>query len=410
VLAEGKGSFKVTFTRTRQRGREALDSCEPGPEDPDGDGIAGAEDNCPEVANPDQADRDDDEVGDVCDDCVDDPDFQQADGDEDGLGDVCDQCPDDPTSQSTDGDGDGVGDACDNCPELGNSNQDDGDGDGLGDDCDNCPDVANPGQADHNSDGVGDACPEDRTCVPPECCPDLPQACGGDCWEPCPDGQEVDPADCAICDEVADLSPPAVQIQVPASGSTVPAGAPIQVTALFVDAGERDSGVVSGDFSVSGPAVASGPTPAGFDIVATPQRTQLFGFAVKSDLTGITDRNILITAQGTDAAGNRSAVASVNVVAGGVGLSLLLSVSPSDPAPEQDVTVTITVTNCDPSATQVSYSVAGTDGYSDAGTLSVDAACQASFGIPGGAEGVTDVVTVEIAGPGIGHPPVTYTF
>jgi len=43
--------------------------CAPGT-DPDGDGICGARDNCPTVANPDQADADADGVGDACDNCV----------------------------------------------------------------------------------------------------------------------------------------------------------------------------------------------------------------------------------------------------------------------------------------------------------------------------------------------------
>jgi hypothetical protein len=42
---------------------------------------------------------------------------------------------------------------------------------------------------------------------------------------------------------------------------------------------------------------------------------QNFTFAVKSDLAGITDRTIIVTAQGVDAAGNRSAVAAMQVVA-----------------------------------------------------------------------------------------------
>ncbi|MCA9545743.1 MAG: thrombospondin type 3 repeat-containing protein, partial [Myxococcales bacterium] len=65
--------------------------------DTDGDGILDPNDNCPDVANP-----------------------NQADFDLDGLGDACD--PDD--------DGDGVPDAGDNCPQVSNPDQVDTDGDG----------------------------------------------------------------------------------------------------------------------------------------------------------------------------------------------------------------------------------------------------------------------------------------
>ncbi len=34
--------------------------------DSDGDGIVNTDDNCPDVANPDQADSDEDRVGDAC--------------------------------------------------------------------------------------------------------------------------------------------------------------------------------------------------------------------------------------------------------------------------------------------------------------------------------------------------------
>ncbi len=80
--------------------------------DSDGDGIANAVDNCPELSNP-----------------------LQEDHDTDGLGDVCDAC--------TDSDTDGYGD-----PSFPANLCDD----------DNCPLVANPDQADADDDGVGNAC------------------------------------------------------------------------------------------------------------------------------------------------------------------------------------------------------------------------------------------------------------
>ncbi len=122
-------------------------SCDParpsefpgGPRDSDGDGIADAQDNCPNVFNPI---RPLDLGG-------------QANADGDALGDACDRCPLSPGEGCNvpdvfDQDGDGVVDLDDNCPIDANANQADGDGDGTGDVCDSCPMVANPG---------GGACP-----------------------------------------------------------------------------------------------------------------------------------------------------------------------------------------------------------------------------------------------------------
>jgi hypothetical protein len=67
--------------------------------------------------------------------------------------------------------------------------------------------------------------------------------------------------------------------------------------------------------------------------------------------------------------------------------------NPQDPGPGEGVTVTAdiipAVQGCD-----VTFSIIGTDGYSDSGTYQTDASGQASFYIPGGAEGVTDHVTI----------------
>ena len=93
--------------------------------DSDGDGYgdpghpenACAEDNCPDVYNPDQ-----------------------GDADSDGWGDLCDNCITTANVNQEDSDGDSVGDSCDNCIDIGNADQSDSDGDGAGDVCDICPD------------------------------------------------------------------------------------------------------------------------------------------------------------------------------------------------------------------------------------------------------------------------------
>ncbi len=108
--------------------------------DPDGDGIDNASDNCPDVFNPIRP----------LDDGV------QSDYDNDGEGDSCDVCPLNADVDVCtpilpgDSDADGVPNAMDNCPGDPNPGQEDQDGDDLGDVCDACPDVPNPG---------GSACP-----------------------------------------------------------------------------------------------------------------------------------------------------------------------------------------------------------------------------------------------------------
>lgn len=109
----------------------------PTSDDSDGDGIANAKDNCPNVFNPVRP--------------LDDG--KQEDTDGDGLGDACDPCPSDKDSVGCmaekyfDRDGDGVRNEVDNCGSIANADQKDGDEDGKGDACDVCPTEANPGFA-----------------------------------------------------------------------------------------------------------------------------------------------------------------------------------------------------------------------------------------------------------------------
>jgi len=100
--------------------------------DRDGDGIADADDLCPDVFDPIRPM----DAG------------AEGDYDRDGIGDACDACPFTAGScahpPDFDRDGDRIDDAGDNCPERANPDQLDRDGDGQGDACDPCP-APNPG-------------------------------------------------------------------------------------------------------------------------------------------------------------------------------------------------------------------------------------------------------------------------
>jgi len=128
-----------------------------GATDADGDGVIGACDNCPAVANPGQEDPDHDGVGSACDNCPLASNPSQADTDGDGTADACDLCPLRPET-TTDPDGDGVGTVCDNCPGLPNPGQEDSDFDHFGDVCDWCPDGADGFNEDTDKDLLGDVC------------------------------------------------------------------------------------------------------------------------------------------------------------------------------------------------------------------------------------------------------------
>jgi Zn-dependent metalloprotease len=159
------------------------DECDP---DDDNDTVQDIEDNCPWVKNTDQSDVDNDGAGDQCEDADKDfvidiedncefvPNPNQIDTDEDGQGNACD----------LDLDGDGVNETgrngvpLDNCPFKYNPDQLDSDGDGIGDACDGCPNDADevqaytavdpflaslgalpqPYQPDSDGDGIPDAC------------------------------------------------------------------------------------------------------------------------------------------------------------------------------------------------------------------------------------------------------------
>jgi len=74
-----------------------------------------------------------------------------ADTDSDGVDDLDDNCPEVANPDQDDLDGDGAGDACDS----------DDDGDGFDDAFDTCPTVFDPDQSDLDLDGLGDACDDD---------------------------------------------------------------------------------------------------------------------------------------------------------------------------------------------------------------------------------------------------------
>lgn len=130
-------------------------SGDPGPDeaDRDGDGyricagdcddsLVGVSPAAPELCNG----RDDD-----CNSFVDDR-TGVVDADGDGVAGACDNCTQTPNPTQLDSDGDGLGNSCDNCVALANPLQEDRDFDQRGDPCDNCPDDANSFQDDSDAD------------------------------------------------------------------------------------------------------------------------------------------------------------------------------------------------------------------------------------------------------------------
>jgi hypothetical protein len=97
------------------------------PPDFDGDGVLNPDDNCRQVANPDQLDTDGNGNGDAC-------------------------------NNASDTDGDEWADDLDTCAAIPNATQANSDIDSLGDACDNCPAWPNPDQIDVDTNGIGDTC------------------------------------------------------------------------------------------------------------------------------------------------------------------------------------------------------------------------------------------------------------
>ena len=82
--------------------------------------------------------------------------------------------------------------------------------------------------------------------------------------------------------------------------------------------------------------------------------------------------------------------------------------SPADPGPDQSVTVHAKINPPD-SDIKIYFSIVGTDGYSKESTVSTDGNGLATFTIPGGEEGVHDVVTIKIVSSGLTRT-ISYTF
>ena len=84
------------------------------------------------------------------------------------------------------------------------------------------------------------------------------------------------------------------------------------------------------------------------------------------------------------------------------------SASPSNPSPGQSVTVTSTISPIVEGCT-VSYSMSGTDGYTQSGSPSTSSSGAISFTIPGAEEGVIDRVSITASESGA-STTVTYVF
>ena len=127
--------------------------------DKDWDKIIDSQDNCKNIANPNQEDSDKDLVWDVCDNCINIQNTNQLDKNKNWKWDMCE-----------DSDWDWIDWLTDNCINIANPNQRDSDNDGIWDLCedddndnilakyDNCPFDYNPLQSDMDSDWIWDVC------------------------------------------------------------------------------------------------------------------------------------------------------------------------------------------------------------------------------------------------------------
>jgi len=82
--------------------------------------------------------------------------------------------------------------------------------------------------------------------------------------------------------------------------------------------------------------------------------------------------------------------------------------SPADPAPDQGVTIHARV-NPQVPGVEISFSIVGTDGYTDEETNTTDESGMTTFYIPGGSEDVRDAVTITVVESGLTRT-INYTF
>ena len=162
------------FDKDKDEVYDSEDNCintpNPFQKDSDGDGIGNKCDNC-EFTNPDQADLDKNWIGDICD--TKEKFLKENDEDNDWVIDFNDNCRDIANPEQEDSDKDWVGDLCDNCISIQNKNQfdfnknliwdicEDSDSDWIDWMRDNCINVANPKQEDSDNNGIGNMC-EDK--------------------------------------------------------------------------------------------------------------------------------------------------------------------------------------------------------------------------------------------------------